>query len=54
MWRNITYERFFPEKNAESAKPNALNLADLLKKVAKYITFWYCKDTYKVEIAKLS
>ena len=43
MWRNITYERFFPEKNAESAKPNALNLADLLKKVDKIITFWFAK-----------
>ena len=44
---------FSQKKMLNLQKQNALNLADLLKKVAKYITFWYCKDTYKVEIAKL-
>ena len=47
---------FSQKKIAESEKQNAMNLADLQKKryVAKFITFWYCKDTYKVEIVELS
>ena len=46
---------FSQKKMLNLQKQHAFNLADLLKKVAKYITFWYCKGTtYKVEIAKLS
>ena len=34
---------FSQKKMLNLQKQNALNLADLLKKVAKYITFWFVK-----------